>query len=182
VEPRGGRVRDRIAVHGTLWGARTGAAEMPVKFSRDVLKGTTKNSAGDFNQQSRFNVEIEGVTIGGIHKVDGLDHEHEMVTYQDADDHFQRIRPGRQKVGTLVLERDWSSNTEFYEWFRTVYEGNVQRKSISIVYLTDDGGESSRVNLLECWPKKWGVSNLNARSSGHVSEKLEIMYEKIDFV
>ena len=104
-----------------------------------------------------------------------------MVTYQDADDHFQRIRPGRQKVGTLVLERDWSSNTEFYEWFRTVYEGNVQRKSISIVYLTDDGGESSRVNLLECWPKKWGVSNLNARSSGHVSEKLEIMYEKIDF-
>ena len=154
---------------------------MPVKFSRDVLKGTTKNSAGDFNQQSRFNVEIEGVTIGGIHKVDGLDHEHEMVTYQDADDHFQRIRPGRQKVGTLVLERDWSSNTEFYEWFRTVYEGNVQRKSISIVYLTDDGGESSRVNLLECWPKKWGVSNLNARSSGHVSEKLEIMYEKIDF-
>jgi phage tail-like protein len=182
VEPRGGRVRDRIAVHGTLRGARTGVAEMPVKFSRDVLKGTTKNSAGDFNQQSRFNVEIEGVTIGGIHKVDGLDHEHEMVTYQDADDHFQRIRPGRQKVGTLVLERDWSSNTEFYEWFRTVYEGNVQRKSISIVYLTDDGGESSRVNLLECWPKKWGVSNLNARSSGHVSEKLEIMYEKIDFV
>lgn len=154
---------------------------MPVKFSRDVLKGTTKNSAGDFNQQSRFNVEIEGVTIGGIHKVDGLDHEHEMVTYQDADDHFQRIRPGRQKVGTLVLERDWSSNTEFYEWFRTVYEGNVQRKSISIVYLTDDGTESSRVNLLECWPKKWGVSNLNSRSSGHVSEKLEIMYEKIDF-
>ena len=68
---------------------------MPVKFSRDVLKGTTKNTAGDFNQQSRFTVEIDGVTQGGIHKVDGLDHEHEMVAYQDADDHFQRIRPGR---------------------------------------------------------------------------------------
>src|SRR5205823_14579095 len=112
------------------------------RSSRDVLKGTTKNTAGDFNQQSRFTVEIDGVTQGGIHKVDGLDHEHEMVAYQDADDHFQRIRPGRQKVGTLVLERDWSSSPEFYDWFKTVYEGNVQRKSISIVYLTDDGGES----------------------------------------
>jgi phage tail-like protein len=154
---------------------------MAVKFSRDVLKGTTKNVAGDFNQQSRFNVEIEGVTIGGVHKVDGLDHEHEMVTYQDADDAHQRIRPGRQKVGTLVLERDWSSNTEFYDWFKTVYEGNVQRKSISIVYLTDDGTESTRVNLHECWPNKWKLSGLNSRSSGHVSEALEIKYERIDF-
>src|SRR2546428_2078499 len=70
---------------------------MPVKFSRDVLKGTTKNTAGDFNQQSRFTVEIDGVTQGGIHKVDGLDHEHEMVAYQDADDHFQRIRPAARR-------------------------------------------------------------------------------------
>src|SRR5207247_1778832 len=120
---------------------------MPVKFSREVLKGSTKNTAGDFNQQSRFSVEIEGVTIGG-----------------------------GQKVGTLVLERDWSSSTEFYDWFKTVYEGNVQRKSISIVYMTDDGGESTRVNLHECWPKKWKLSGLNSRTSGHVSETLEIMY------
>jgi len=154
---------------------------MPVKFSREVLKGTTKHVAGDFNQQSRFSVEIEGVTIGGVNKVEGLDHEHEMVTYQDADDQYQRIRPGRQKVGTLVLERDWSSNTEFYDWFKTVYEGNVQRKSISIVYLTDDGTESTRVNLTECWPKKWKLSGLNSRMSGHVNESLEIMYEKVDF-
>jgi len=154
---------------------------MAVKFSRDVLKGTTKNSAGDFNQQSRFSVEIEGVTIGGVHRVDGLEHENEMVTYQDADDPHQRIRPGRQRVGTLTLERDWSSNTEFMDWFKKVYEGNVERKSISIVYLSDDGTESSRVNLHECWPKKWRLSGLNARASGHVSEALEIMYEKVDF-
>ena len=149
---------------------------MPVKFSREVLKGSTKNTAGDFNQQSRFSVEIEGVTIGGVHKVDGLDHEHEMVAYQDADDHFQRIRPGRQKVGTLVLERDWSSSTEFYDWFKTVYEGNVQRKSISVVYLTDDGGEAARVNLHDCWPKKWKLQGCNARSNGQISEANTMPY------
>src|SRR2546427_12328895 len=104
---------------------------MPVKFSRDVLKGTTKNTAGDFNQQSRFTVEIDGVTQGGIHKVDGLDHEHEMVAYQDADDDFKRSRPGVQKAGSMTLERDWSSSTEFYDWRKTGIDGKAKRKSIS---------------------------------------------------
>jgi phage tail-like protein len=153
---------------------------MPVKFSRDVLKTNTKNVSGDFVQQSRFNVEIEGVTIGGVMKVDGLEHEHEMIVYQDADDHFSRLRPGRQRCGTLVLDRLFA-NAEFYDWFRTVYDGNVQRKSISIVYLTDDNAESSRVNLHECWPKKWKLSGLNSRTSGHIVESLEIMYERVDF-
>ena len=153
---------------------------MAVKFSRDVLKSSTKNAGGDFIQQSRFTVEIDGVTTGGIMKVDGLDHEQEMIVYQDADDHFSRLRPGRQKVGTLTLERLWANN-EFTEWFKTVYDGNVQRKSISIVYLTDDGTESSRVNLTECWPSRHKISGLNSRASGHVSESLEIMYERVDF-
>jgi phage tail-like protein len=152
---------------------------MAVKFSRDVLKSNTKNVSGDFIQQSRFTVEIDGVTTGGIMKVDGLEHEHEMVVYQDADDHFSRLRPGRQKVGTLVLDRLWA-NGEFYDWFKTVYDGNVQRKSISIVYLTDEGTESSRVNLHDCWPKKWKLNGLHSRTSGHVVESLEIMFERVE--
>lgn len=152
---------------------------MAVKFSRDVLKSSTKNVSGDFIQQSRFTVEIDGVTTGGIMKVHGLEHEHEMIVYQDADDHFSRLRPGRQKVGTLVVDRLWA-NTEFYDWFKTVYDGNVQRKSISIVYLTDEGTESSRVNLHDCWPKKWKLNGLHARTSDQVVESLEIMFERVD--
>ena len=152
---------------------------MAVKFSRDVLKSSTKNVSGDFIQQSRFTVEIDGVTTGGIMKVHGLEHEHEMIVYQDADDHFSRLRPGRQKVGTLVVDRLWA-NTEFYDWFKTVYDGSVQRKSISIVYLTDEGTESSRVNLHDCWPKKWKLNGLHARTSDQVVESLEIMFERVD--
>ena len=148
--------------------------------SRPKLQKQAKNYAGDFLQQSRFSVEVEGVTIGGMIKVEGLEHEHEMITYQDADDHFSRLRPGRQKVGTLTLERLFV-NDEFYKWFKTVYDGHVERKSISIVYLTDDNTESSRVNLHECWPKKWKLIGLNSRTSGHVHEALEIMYERVDF-
>jgi phage tail-like protein len=153
---------------------------MAVKFSRDVLKSSTKNVSGDFIQQSRFTVEIDTVTTGGIMKVDGLDHEHEMIVYQDADDHFSRLRPGRQKIGTLTLERLWANN-EFADWFKNVYEGNVQRKSIRVVYLTDDGSEAARVNLHDCWPKKWKLQGCNARSNGQISEVLEICYERVEY-
>jgi phage tail-like protein len=149
------------------------------KNTREALKAAAKNSGGDFLQQSRFTVEIDGVTTGGVMKVGGLEHEHETIVYQDADDHFSRLRPGRQRVGTLVLDRMWA-NGEFYDWFKTVYDGNVQRKSISIVYLTDDGTESSRVNLHDCWPKKWRLNGLNSRTSGQIVESLEIMFERVE--
>ncbi|HTO98776.1 MAG TPA: phage tail protein [Myxococcales bacterium] len=150
-----------------------------MKNSRETLKSATKNTGGDFLQHNRFTVEIDGVTAGGIMRCDGLGHEHEMIVYQDSDDHFSRLRPGRQKVGTLTLDRLFA-NTEFFDWFKTVYEGDVQRKSISIVYLTDDGTESSRVNLHDCWPKKWKISGMNSRNSDQIMETLEIMYERVE--
>lgn len=153
---------------------------MATTNTRESVGPRVKNKGGDSIQQSRFTVEIDGVTTGGIMKVGGLEHEHEMIVYQDSDDHFSRLRPGRQKVGTLVLDRHWA-NSEFYDWFKTVYEGDVQRKSISIVYLTDDGTESSRVNLHDCWPKKWKLNGLHARTSGQIVESLEIMFERVEF-
>ncbi len=150
------------------------------KFNREALKSSTKNASGDFIQQSLFQVDIDGIGPVGADKVQGLEHEHEMIVYQDADDHFSRLRPGRQKVGTLVIERKWAGNTELYDWFKSVYDGDVQRKSISIVYHTDDGAESSRVNLHDCWPKKWKVHGLHSRTSGHVIESLEVMYERVE--
>ena len=152
---------------------------MAVKFSRDVLKGTTKTQ-GDFNLGSRFNVEIDGVSVGGIHTVTGLEHEHEIVEYQDGDDMFTHLRPGRNKTSVVTIEKDWSSTDEFYKWFSTVLAGKVDRKSISFIYLNDAGDEASRVNLFDTWPKKWTIKGLNSKNSGHASESIEIVFERME--
>jgi phage tail-like protein len=152
---------------------------MAVKFAREALKGTTKTQ-GDFNLTSRFNVEIDGVTIGGIHNVQGLDTEHDTVEYQDGDDHFTHYRPGRSKTGIIKIEKDWSSTDEFYKWFSTVMAGKVERKSVSFVFLNDAGEEASRINLFDAWPKKWSIQGINSRTSGHASETLEIVYERME--
>jgi len=152
---------------------------MPVKFGRDSLKGTTKTQ-GDFNLSHKFNVEIDGVTVGGVHRVDGLEHEHEVVEYQDGDDMITHFRPGRQKPGRVTIERDWSSTKEFFNWRQTVINGKVERKSVSIILLNDAGEEALRYNLFECWPTKYHGPALNSRNSAHATESIELAFEGLE--
>jgi phage tail-like protein len=152
---------------------------MAIKFNRDSLKGTTKTQ-GDFNLSNKFNVEIDGVTVGGVNRVDGLEHEHEVVEYQDGDDMTTHFRPGRQKPGRVTIERDWSSTKEFFNWRQTVINGKVERKSVSIIFMNDAGEESMRVNLFDCYPTKWKGPSLNSKSSGHAAETIELMFERME--
>jgi len=152
---------------------------MAVKFSREVLKGTTKTQ-GDYHLQHRFNLEIDGVIVGGIHSVRGLEHEHETVEYMEGSDTVSHFRPGRQKSARVTIEKDWSSTSEFYKWFKTLVDGKVERKSVSIIYLNDAAEEAMRTNLFHCYPTKWAVSGLNAKNSAHASESIEVVFEQME--
>jgi len=152
---------------------------MAVKWTRDNLKSSTKTQ-GDFNLAHRFSVEIEGVAVGGVHKIEGLDHESEVVEYHDGDDGTTHFRPGRQKQGRLRIEKDFSSTKEFFMWRKTVIDGKVERKSISVIIHNDAGEESMRYNFFECWPSKYTGPALNARNSAHATEALEILYERFE--
>jgi phage tail-like protein len=154
---------------------------MAIKFGADTLKGTTKTQ-GDFNLGHEFNVEIEGVTVGGFHKVDGIELEYEVTEYQDGEDIYPHYRPSLVKPGKLMLERDWSGTKEFLNWRQSVLDGKVERKSISLIFNNDAGEEAKRINFFNCWPAKWVAPMLNARTTGHASEKLEISFEMLQLV
>jgi phage tail-like protein len=149
---------------------------MPVLWTRQKLQGTTK-TMGDPNQAHRFTVEIDGVTVGGIKAVEGLEFEHEIIEYHDGDNGTTQFRPGRQKQGRVKLVRDFSATKEFVQWRQTVVDGKVARKSVSIVLLADDGTEAIRYNLHECWANKYIGPTLNSASSANATEALEIVFE-----
>lgn len=128
---------------------------------------------------SKFTVEIDGVMVGGIHSIDGLEHEHEAVEYKDGEDRTIHTRPGNHKPGKITITKDWSSTSEFYKWMSRVLAGKVERKSMSIVFM-NDVGEESRMNFFECWPVKWMGPSLNAKNSGHASELIEIAFERLE--
>ena len=149
------------------------------KNTRETLKGSTKTQ-GDFNLAHRFNVEMDGIIVGGCHTVEGLEHEHEVVEFQDGDDKETHYRPGRQKAGRVKITRDFSATKEFFNWRKTVLDGKVERKSVSIILLNDAGEEAMRYNLFECWPIKYKGPDLNSRNSAHATEAIEIAYETFE--
>src|SRR5437588_2160746 len=152
---------------------------MAVKFGRDQLKGSTKTQ-GDFNLAHKFTVEIDGVMVGGIHRVDGIEHEHEVVEYQDGDDMYTHLRPGRQKPGQITIEKDWSNTQEFYNWRKSVIDGKTERKSISVIFHNDAGEETMRYNFHESFPTEYLEPSPEAKNSGHATEKIEISYQGLD--
>jgi len=150
---------------------------MAVKFSRDTLKGLTKNS-GDFHLSHRFGLEIDGVTVGGVHKVDGIEFEAEVVEYNDGEDIMTHCRPGRIKPGKLVVERDFSSTKEFYQWRSAVINGKTDRRSVSVIFQNDKGEEAKRINFYQCFPAGWQGPSLFFLTEGPATEKLEIIFEE----
>ena len=116
-------------------------------------------------RQNRFALEIDGVQLAGIHTVDI---ESDATLAND---------PTSAPVNTARVSRDWSNTSEWYKWRKAVLDGKVERKSVSIVFHHDDGTESGRLNLFNCWPSKWSGPSLNAKSSGHATEKMEISWE-----
>ncbi len=152
---------------------------MPVTFSGQNLPKTTKNPR-DFTLSNRFSLEIDGVLIGGVHSVEGIEAESEVVEYKDGEDDKMHTRPGNHKPGKMVITKDWSNTPEWYKWRKAVIDGKTERKSVSVIFHSDSGVESGRMNFYECWPTKWTGPNLNARTSAHATEKLEVSWEHME--
>ncbi len=132
---------------------------------------------GDFN----FRVEIEGVDAGAFAKVEGLNVSIEPIEYQHSDDLTPRKRMGKIKVDNVKLVKGYINTPALFEWCEEALEGDVSRKSMSIVLLADDGRtEVCRYNLFECWPCKWGSFRLDGKGQGAMVEEIEIVVEQIE--
>jgi phage tail-like protein len=150
---------------------------MAVKFSRDVLKGLTKTN-GDFHLSHKFGLEIDSVTVGGIHKVDGIEFEAEVVEFNDGDDPQTHCRPGQLKPGRILVERDQGNDKAFFLWRKAVIDGKTDRRSLSVTLHNDKGDEARRINFFNCFPVKWHGPSLNSHSSGHATERIEVAFEE----
>jgi phage tail-like protein len=152
---------------------------MAVTYGREKLKGTTKTQ-GDFNLANRFSMEIDGVMVAGVNTVEGFETESDVVEYKDGEDGVMHTRPGNAKPGKITITKDWSNTSEWYKWRKTVLDGKTDRKSISLIFHNDAGEEAGRINLYQCWCSKWVGPSLNAKNSGHATEKIEVSWETME--
>ena len=132
---------------------------------------------------SQFGLEIDGVELARFTAVSGLGYESEIVSFQDtlADGKvITRKRPGRISFPDIVLKRGLSADNALVEWYQTVVDGQVERKSGSVVIYDQTSTEIGRWNFENGWIAKWSASDLDAGSDDIMIEEVTIAHEYME--
>ena len=75
-----------------------------VKFSRGELVKSTK--AQDFHLSHKFGLEVDAITVNGVHSIENIALEFEIVEYADGEDKTPHCRPGINHPGQVTIRRD----------------------------------------------------------------------------
>jgi len=148
--------------------------------NRQNIGGRLKNK-GDYQMATKFTVEIAGRVVGSIISVDGLEHSHETVEYKDPEDQTTRYRPGNNKTTRIKITREWSNDSTFIDWYQTVIAGQVDRRSVTVTLLADDGTPTMSLNFYQCYPETLSLPSFKSLGSAHAVESLTCVYENFDY-
>ena len=137
-----------------------------------------KNPYPNFN----FVVDIGGGAEIAFAEVELPAAEIEVIEYREGADapSSSRKLPGRVRYGNVVLRRGVSGRLDLWEWFKSVRDGQVQRRDVTITLLDEQRQAVQRWLLRDAWPTKYDPSDLNAKGNEVIVELLELAVESID--
>jgi phage tail-like protein len=129
-----------------------------------------------------FRVEIDGITRAGFKSCSGLEISQQAGTYREGTDKSLIMRkiPGLVSTADITLSRGVTNDSELWKWRKTVANGVVDRRNMSIILIDDTGKDVIRWNLRNCWPLKWTGPSLDATADQLAIETLEIAHEGLE--
>jgi len=137
--------------------------------------GRGHDHIGNFN----FILEIEGLAVANFHEVTGMGTETDVIEYGGTVDQIVRKRPGRTKYYDITLKRGWGASNELWDWRYQTIDGDVQRRSGSIIICDTDGTEIERWNFFDAWPKKASGFSLDGKGNKSLLEEYTICVERL---
>src|SRR5690606_12673664 len=138
--------------------------------------------AGERNdpyRKFRFRVEVEGIEQAGFSEVSGFDASLDVVEYREGTDVITpRKLPGLAKYGNITLKWGATETMDLYDWIQDcIVEGTVERKTVTIIAIDEEGEDVATWQVLEAWPTKYTAPDFNATASEVAIELLELAHE-----
>jgi len=97
---------------------------------------------------------------------------------EGGENRFLQKFPTRTKYPELMLKRGLLVNSEFIKWIRECLEDfNIQPKNVDIQLLNENHEPLMTWHVVNAFPTKWHVSDLNATSNSLVIESLQLYYQ-----
>jgi phage tail-like protein len=129
-----------------------------------------------------FLVEIDGVAAATFRSVSGLAAEAEVIEFRELGGSHSIKLPGRIRYPNVILRRGLTTSRDLWDWWETVRDGAIQRRTVLIAVLDDAGQPVLRWRLSEAWPAKWELSELDAGKNEIAIETLELAHEGLELV
>jgi len=129
----------------------------------------------------RFRLEISGISEAHFSEVSGFDISVDAIDYREGDDptHVRKL-PGLTKYANVTLKRGITDSMDLYNWHKDVVAGKIQRKTVAIVVLDEEGKDKARFQITEAWPTKYDPMDLNAKGNDVSIETLELVNEGVE--
>ncbi|WP_294222143.1 phage tail protein [uncultured Chryseobacterium sp.] len=129
----------------------------------------------------KFAFEVDwGGTKVGFQEVSGLNIETDVIEYRHgASPDFSKIKMnGLKKFSNITLKRGtFKADNEYYAWFQTMQSNTVERRSITISLLDENGNPAVVWKVKNAFPVKLQSTDLKAEGNEVAVETLEIAHE-----
>ena len=108
--------------------------------------------------------------------------EIEVIEYREGADRVNTARklPGLAKYPNVTLKRGITGSTDLFEWWKSVRDGQVVRRNVTITLLDEQRQAVYRWLLHNAWPVKIEGPTLNASGNEVAIETLELAHEGLE--
>lgn len=109
-------------------------------------------------------------------EVSGLDVEAQVIEYRHGNSpQFSTIKmPGIKKYSNVSLKKGvFIRDNKLFDWFNTINMNTIQRETVTISLLDEEGNPTMVWKLVNAWPTK--VTGVSLKSDG-----IEIAIEQLD--
>ena len=136
----------------------------------------------------RYQVEIHTIARAGFSEVSGMDSTTDAIEYREGDDlrNTPRKLAGLTKFGNITLRWGTSDDSDFLDWIYSVAPKNsapptgMVRHDVTVTLLDDTGAPGPSWTLINAWPVRYAVPDLNALGAEVAIQTLELCHEGLE--
>ncbi len=126
-----------------------------------------------------FQVKL-GDTEVAFQEVSGLDIEAQIIEYRHGNSkEFSTIKmPGIKKTGNVTLKKGvFVKDNAFWDWFSQIKMNTIERKTVVISLLDEEGNPTMVWTLNNAWPTKITGTDMKSDGNEVAVETIEVAHE-----
>lgn len=125
-----------------------------------------------------------GNIVGGFSDVSGLGFEVQYAEYRNGNEKVNTVRKVQNsfKVDDVVLKRGLVGSPDLFTWLKSVREGDIDPRPVTITLLDEARNTVGTWKLLKAQPKKYTGPTLAAKGGTEVAmEEMTLCHEGIEY-